>query len=210
VAQLRRKDATEKAAAMLYSLYKISTCSGIVLVKPRTWPDTTETAPNSPIARALQSNTPYNRPHRMFGRVTRQNVCQPLAPSESAVSSSSLPCDCMTGMSSRATNGKVTKIVASTIPGTAKTMWMPCACRNAPNQPLLPNSRMKTRPAMTGDTANGRSISVTSALLPRNSNFAIAHAAATPKIMLSGTVIAATNSVSLTAAKASGSDTAAT
>jgi hypothetical protein len=62
---------------------------------------------------------------------------------------------------------------------------------------------------MTGDTAKGRSISVISALLPRKSNFAIAQAAAMPKIMLSGTVIAATNSVSCTAASASGSETAA-
>ena len=32
-------------------------------------------------------------------------------------------------------------------------------------------------PAMTGETANGRSISVTRTLLPRKSNLAIAHAA---------------------------------
>ena len=31
---------------------------GMVLVSPRIWPETTETAPNSPIARALQVTTP--------------------------------------------------------------------------------------------------------------------------------------------------------
>ena len=43
-----------------------------------------------------------------------------------AASSSSVPCACMSGISSRATNGKVTKMVASTMPGTAKmicTSW---------------------------------------------------------------------------------------
>ena len=30
----------------------------------------------------------------------------------------------MTGMSSRATNGEVTNIVASAMPGTAKMIWM--------------------------------------------------------------------------------------
>ena len=52
---------------------------------------------------------------------------------------------------------------------------------------------------MTGETANGRSISVTSRLLPRKSNLAIAQAAATPKTGLSGTAIAATSRVSRTA-----------
>ena len=53
----------------------------------------------------------------MFGSVTRQKICQPLAPSDSAASSSSVPCSCISGISSRATNGKVTKMVASTMPG---------------------------------------------------------------------------------------------
>ena len=58
-------------------------CSGSVLVRPRMWPETTETAPNSPIARAFSSTIPKSRPKRMFGSVTRRKVCQPLAPSES-------------------------------------------------------------------------------------------------------------------------------
>lgn len=48
---------------------------------------------------------------------------------------------------------------------------------------------------MTGDTENGKSISVSSRFLPRNSNLAIAHAAATPNTTFSGTAIAATVSV---------------
>ena len=76
----------------------------------------------------------------MFGSVTRQNVCQPLAPSDSAACSSSVPCSCISGISSRATNGNVTKIVASTMPGTAKMIWMSCACSHGPSQPCMPNS----------------------------------------------------------------------
>ena len=56
----------------------------------------------------------------MFGSVTRQNVCQPLAPSDTAACSSSVPCSCISGITSRATNGNVTNSVASTMPGTAK------------------------------------------------------------------------------------------
>ena len=58
---------------------------------------------------------------------------------------------------------------------------------------------------MTGLTENGKSISVSSRFLPRNSNLAIAHAAASPKTRLSGTEMAAAMSVSLIADTASGS-----
>ena len=50
---------------------------------------------------------------------------------------------------------------------------------------------------------------VISTCLPRKSNFAIAHAAATPNTMLSGTATAAASKVSRIAASASGSLTAA-
>ena len=63
-------------------------------------------------------------------------------------------------------------------------------------------------PEITGDTANGRSIRVISRFLPRNSNFAMHQAAATPKTRLSGTAIAAMSSVSFAALSASGSEIA--
>src|SRR6218665_2488260 len=132
-------DAAANAATDWYSLYRISTCSGRVLVCPRIWPDTTDTAPNSPMARALHKITPYSRPQRMLGRLTRQKVCQPVAPSTMAACSSSLPWACISGISSRAMNGKVTNKVASTMPGTAKMIVMPCACNQGPNQPCAPN-----------------------------------------------------------------------
>ena len=61
---------------------------------------------------------------------------------------------------------------------------------------------------MTGETENGRSISVVRKALPLNSNLAIAQAAATPKTRLQGTAMAATVSVSLIAANVSGSSSA--
>ena len=115
-------------------------CSGIVLVSPRMWPETTDTAPNSPMARALQRMTPYTRPQRICGSVTRKNVIQPPAPSVMAASSSSLPSCCMSGISSRATYGKVTNMVARMMPGSAKMMLMSWSCSQAPNQPFRPNS----------------------------------------------------------------------
>ena len=59
-------------------------------------------------------------------------------------------------------------------------------------------------PEMTGDTANGRSISVVSRFLPRKSNLAIAQPAQTPNTRFNGTAIAAASSVSFSAAIASG------
>ena len=70
-------------------------------------------------------------------------------------------------MISRATNGNDTKIVASTMPGTAKTILMSCSASHGPRNPCRPNSRTNTMPEITGDTANGRSISVVSSCLPR-------------------------------------------
>ena len=112
----------------------------MVLVWPRMWPETTLTAPNSPIARALHRITPYSSAHFTLGSVTRQNICQPLAPSTRAASSCSWPCACISGISSRATKGKVTKIVASTMPGTAKMIFRSLSMNQLPNQPCSPNT----------------------------------------------------------------------
>jgi hypothetical protein len=58
---------------------------------------------------------------------------------------------------------------------------------------------------MTGDTEKGRSMSVSSALLPGKRYFEMSHDAATPKTTLSGTEMPAVSSVSLMAASVSGS-----
>ena len=63
----------------------------------------------------------------MLGKVTRQKSWRPDAPSTRAASSSSVPWACIRGMSSRATNGKVTKIVARMRPGTANRILSPWA-----------------------------------------------------------------------------------
>src|SRR3546814_7112248 len=105
-------------------------------------------------------------------------------------------------MSSRATNGKVMKTVARTIPGTAKMICRSCCASLAPNHPCAPKSSTKIRPDTTGDTEKGKSMKVMSRLLPGKSNLAIAQDAARPKSTLSGTLMAATRRVSLTAANA--------
>src|SRR5471032_2808386 len=58
---------------------------------------------------------------------------------------------------------------------------------------------------MTGDTENGRSISVTSMLLPRNEYLLTHHAALTPNTTFSGTEISTAITVSFNAERASGS-----
>ena len=79
-----------------------------------------------------------SRPSGSPGSVIRQNVCQREAPSVDAASSCSLPISCSTGSTSRTTNGSVTKIVASTMPGSEKITG-----RSAPpSQPSLPQNRI--------------------------------------------------------------------
>ena len=73
-----------------------------------------------------------------------------------------------------------------------------------PKNPWSPNNTTNIKPATTGDTENGRSISVMRMGLPGNSNLAIAHAAANPNRTFSGTVMAATSSVRRIAAIESG------
>ena len=116
IASKAMSEATPNADAALYSLYKISTVTHW-FVNLRIWPDT-DTAEFTHRPRIARS--PVRRLHLIFGNVTRANIFQPDAPSVIAASSSSRPCDCISGMSSRATNGTVTKIVARTMPGNAK------------------------------------------------------------------------------------------
>jgi len=161
------------------------------------------------MARALHRMAPYSRPHLILGSVTRQKICQPLAPSVSAACSSSLPCACISGISSRAMNGNVTNSVARITPGTAYTIFQSWSCNQEPNQPCDPNSSTNTMPATTGETENGRSIRVISNCLPRNWNLVTAQAAATPNTRFTGSAMAATSRVSRMADQASGSTMAA-
>ena len=55
-------------------------------------------------------------------------------------------------------------------------------------------------------TASGRSMSVTSRLLPGNSNLATDQAAASPNTMFTGTAMAAVSSVSRIADRTAGSE----
>jgi hypothetical protein len=128
----------------------------------------------------------------MLGTVTVQNIRQPEAPSVSAASSSARPCSVISGTSSRATKGKVMNMVASTMPGTAKTIGCPEATSQPPMAELAPKRRMMQRPATTGDTEKGRSMSVRRNALPRQWYLVSTQAAATPKRALSGTPMAAT------------------
>jgi hypothetical protein len=103
---------------------------------PIRFPDTTETAPNSPRHRAVVSTTPYVIPQRIAGSVILRKVEIGEAPSVHAASSCSVPISLSTGTTSRTTKGSETKIVASTIAGSAKTIWMPCASSQGPNHPV--------------------------------------------------------------------------
>jgi len=90
------------------------------------------------------------------------------------------------------------------MPGSAKTILISCANNHSPNSPCEPNNKINTKPAITGETAKGKSTIVSNRFFPLKLNFVSAHAAITPKIALRGTVMATTINVSLIAANASG------
>src|SRR5215207_6823026 len=125
----------------------------------------------------------------MAGRVMRRKVCHELAPSVLAACSCSSPISCRTGTTSRTTNGTVTKIVASTIPGSAKMIWNPFALSQSPNHPVSLYTRSSESPMTTGEIANGRSMIALISALPRNSVRTRSSAQPTPKIVLKGIAI---------------------
>ena len=73
-----------------------------------------------------------------------------------------------------------------------------------PSAPADPHSRINATPTTTGDTANGRSMTACSTLLPRNLLRANTSAVGTPNSTLSGTTIATTSSDSCSADTAAG------
>ena len=74
----------------------------------------------------------------MAGSVIRQKACQRDAPSVAAACSWSSPTSRSTGATSRTTNGSVTKIVASRMPGKLKRICTPASASSSPNQPSRP------------------------------------------------------------------------
>ncbi|CSD09203.1 Uncharacterised protein [Vibrio cholerae] len=70
--------------------------------------------------------------------MTRRNSCHHDAPKITAASSSERPCCCISGISSRATNGQVTNTVTSTMPGQANMICRSRSYNHSPNQPLVP------------------------------------------------------------------------
>src|SRR5947199_4618542 len=161
---------------------------GAVSVLPWIAPLTMRTAPTSPTARAADSAMPYSSPHRMFGSVTRKNVCTREAPSVHAACSSSIPSSCRSGTTSRITNGSEMNIVTMAIDGRAKRIWIPRAWKNDWNHPPVPNSSTAISPTITGETPSGRSTSADRMRLPGNWSRASTTATMRPKNPVTTTV----------------------
>ncbi len=87
-------------------------------------------------------------------------------------------------------------MVARMMPGVANTILMLCACRKSLAQPILPKTRIKTRPAITGEIANGMSIRVVRICFPRKRNFVIAQEEKRPNTVLNSTAETVATSVS--------------
>src|SRR5882757_4577800 len=83
-------------------------------------------------------------------------------------------------------------------------IWMPCCWNQVPNQPCCPYTSSSASPTITGETTNGRSISASRIFRPRVFPRTSTSAVPTPKIVFSGTAIAAISNVSQKALTAAG------
>ena len=90
------------------------------------------------------------------------------------------------------------------MPGSEKMTVIPRAASQLPNQPVLPYTRIRPRPMMTGEMARGMSTSASSNQAPGKRWRARISETPTPNTVLSGTAIRATSSVSHSACSASG------
>ena len=140
----------------------------------------------------------------MDGKVIRQNVCHQPEPSVAAASSCSVPTSCSTGWTSRTTNGKVTKVLARTIPGKPKMILKPRSFSTKPSAPADPHNTINATPTMMGETEKGRSMIACSTPLPRNRLRASTNDVETPKITFNGSTMANTSSDKFSADCAAG------
>jgi len=102
--------------------------------------------------------------------------------------------------------GRVTKVVARIIPGTAKITLIPNWFNKDPKKLLLPKRRTNTIPEITGEIVRGRSSNVKMKFLPWKSNLVIAQAADKPKTKLRSMEITVVKTVNLIAVIVSGSE----
>ena len=132
----------------------------------------------------------------MCGNVIFLKIVVPFAPISAAASSSSVPSDSSTGISSLEMNGNVTNTVARIIPGTAKITLIPSSLKSGYIGLCLPNVSTNIRPAIMGETVTGRSMSVVRSFLPLNLNFVIDQAAKIPNTVLNSTANTVASTVS--------------
>ena len=142
--------------------------SGVISDTIGTLPAMKITEPYSPMARAKAIAKPVSRAGAMAGKMMRVKVWKRVAPRHIAASSSSRSVSSSTGCTVRTTNGKPMKISAITTPFRLKASWMPSGSRYWPIQPLPASSAVREMPATAVGSANGRSTSASTSLLPGN------------------------------------------
>ena len=107
----------------------------------------------------------------MFGSVTRQKICQPLAPEHERrlLLVGALRLHERDQLARDEREGDEDRREHDARHG-EDDLDVVRAAASGPNQPCAPNSSTKIIPEITGETANGRSIRVISRFLPRKSN----------------------------------------
>jgi hypothetical protein len=96
------------------------------------------------------------------------------------------------------------KIVARTIPGTAKMTLSPCASNPGPIHPSRPYTIKSARPTTTGEIATGRSMTALRKAFPGKRYRTRTSAHRTPNAVFTGTVMTTIRTVSQKACTASG------
>ena len=121
-------------------------------------PEMNTTEPYSPRARANDSAKPVSSAGITAGKITRQNVCQRVAPRLAAASSDSRSISSIAGCSVRTTNGRPMNVSAIMMPSGVNATWIPSGSRYWPIQPFLEYTAVRAMPDTAVGKANGRSI----------------------------------------------------
>src|SRR6185369_3997915 len=131
--------------------------SDVISVRIGMLPEMKTTEPYSPRARANDRANPVRSAGITAGKITRQNVCQRVAPRLAAASSDSRSISSIAGCKVRTTNGSPMNVSAMMIPSGENAVLIPSGSRYCPIQPFFAYTAVRAIPDTAVGSANGKS-----------------------------------------------------
>lgn len=171
----------------------------IVVVLPSMLPATRMVAPNSPRARAKDSDNPAHNPGAARGNETEVKVRHDEAPNERAARSSSPSTPANAARAEANMSGKATRALANVAASGENSSCTFSVCHShPPTIPRRPSKTSKANPDTTGGNTKGNKNSASTSDCPRNRREAKKRPAHMPPIATSTSAPNATRSESQT------------